>query len=385
MDRNFLTAGAANRYTRIGLASALFVTVAVTGMIDSVIARANAANLTPEQKALVAKYRISEADQQKLFGTQPKAPKPAQPAEYMKAPPPPPVIKPVAAPAIPIVSTSYVFAAAETYKSIGERITNINGGTGALTSSFGAVAGFNSGFEFGDTTIGVQGGASWGVYDFKGRIRLVPESTQTERQYYYTVGVYRRGDMSVGTFWDRFSGGVVYDSFKASQWGVNANEISLSQFRYTAGFALLPSTEIGIWGTRADKNDRAAITVAGAPGLLTPIHAMRQTNYYLKHVFDFGGQIMAYYGNFDSADIAKRQYGVAAQAPLGPNWSVFANANYVVPRTPDGPTGSGQEQFSASVGIAYYFGGNAQSPTVSGIKGLPMLDVASNRTFLISQ
>ena len=82
MRRNFLTAGAAGRYARTGLASSLFVTVAVTGAIDSVIARANAANLTQEQKALVAKYRISEADQEKLFGTrpQPKGSKPAMPA-----------------------------------------------------------------------------------------------------------------------------------------------------------------------------------------------------------------------------------------------------------------------------------------------------------------
>jgi hypothetical protein len=383
MNRNFLTAGAAGRYTRIGLASSLFVTIAVTGMIDSVIARANAANLTQEQKALVAKYRISEADQQKLFGTQPKAAKPAQSAMPVKAPPPPPA-KAVAAPVIPFLSTTYVFASLDTYKSVGERITNINGGQGALTGSFGATGGFNTGFEFGDTTIGVQGGASWGVYDFKGRIRLTPNNIEREKQTYYTAGVYRRGDMSVGSFLDRFSGAVVYDVFKANQWGVNANDISLSQVRYIAGFAVIPSTEVGVSGTVGVNDDRAAITVAGAPNLRTPIHAMRQTNVYVKHVFDFGGQVMAYYGRLSDKDIAKWQAGATAQAPLSPNWSVFANANYVVPRTPAGPIGSGQEQFSASVGIAYYFGGNAQSPTVSGSKGLPMLDVASNRTFLIS-
>lgn len=362
------------------MAGSLLVTVAVTGMIDSVIARANATNLTQEQKALIAKYRISEADQQKLFGTQPNAPRTAMP---VKAPPPPP--KAVAAPVIPFLSTTYVFAAAETYKSIGDRLTNINGGTGSLTGSFGAVGGFNTGFELGDSTIGVQGGASWGIYDFKGRLRIVPNDTEPERQAYYTAGIYRRGNMSVGSFLDRISGGVVYDVFKARQWGINANDINLSQVRYIAGFALIPSTEVGVWGTVGVNGDRAAITVAGAPGLLTAIHAMRQTNFYVKHNFDFGGQVMAYYGVLGNADIAKWQAGLTAQAPLSPYWAAFANANYVVPRTPAGPVGSGQEQFSASVGLAFYFGGNAQSPTVSGNKGLPMLDVASNRTFLISQ
>jgi hypothetical protein len=382
MNRNFLTAGAVGRYTRNGLASSLFVTIAVTGVIDSVIARANAANLTQEQKALVAKYRISEADQERLFGTPPKAAKPAKPAMPVKAPPPP--AKAVAAPVIPFLSTTYVFAAAETYKGIGERVTNIAGGSGSLNGNFGAVGGFNTGYEFGDTTIGVQGGASWGVYDFKGRLSIVADNTATEKQTYYTAGVYRRGDMSVGSFLDRFSGGVVYDVFKARQWGLNANDINLTQVRYIAGFALIPSTEVGVSGTVGLEDDRAAITVAGAPNLRTPIHASRQTNVYVKHIFDFGGQVMAYYGRFSDADISKWQAGVTAQAPLSPYLSAFASANYVVPRTPTGSFGSSQEQFSAQVGFAYYFGGNAQSPTVSGNKGLPMLEVASNRTFLIS-
>jgi len=351
------------------------------------IASANAANLTQEQKALIAKYRISEADQERLFGVRPQGARPAampvkSSAMPVKAPPPAPV---VTAPFIPFLSTTYVFASLDTYKSIGERITNINGGQGALTGSFGATGGFNTGFELLDTTIGVQGGASWGRYDWKGRLRIVPESTAREKQTYYTAGIYRRGDMSVGTILDRFSGGVVYDVFSADNWGVNANDdVKLSQFRYMAGFAVIPSTEVGVSGTVGVKDDFAAVTVAGAPALLTGIHAMRQTNVYVKHVFDFGGQITAYYGKFSDKDIASWQFGATAQAPLSVNWSVFANAAYVAPRTPSGPLGSGQEQFNAQVGIAYYFGGNAQSPTVSGNKGLPMFDVASNRTFLIS-
>ena len=48
------------------LAARLLVTTALTMAIGSVAA--NAANLTSEQRALVAKYNISEADQVKLFG-----------------------------------------------------------------------------------------------------------------------------------------------------------------------------------------------------------------------------------------------------------------------------------------------------------------------------
>src|SRR5262245_21942839 len=38
---------------------------------------------------------------------------------------------------------TYVWAGGDAYKSIGDRLTNINGGTGSLTSSFGTVVGFN--------------------------------------------------------------------------------------------------------------------------------------------------------------------------------------------------------------------------------------------------
>ena len=55
---------AVNRSACSGLAARLLVTTALTVAIGSVAA--NAANITSEQRALVAKYNISEADQVKL-------------------------------------------------------------------------------------------------------------------------------------------------------------------------------------------------------------------------------------------------------------------------------------------------------------------------------
>ena len=376
------------RYAVVALARPLFITIAFASMIDSVIARANAAALTPEQRAVVEKYNISEADQQKLFGSTAVAANAAGSETQAKAssrqtqPPTETSVSPVPG----FLSGTYVWAGVDSYKSVGDRITNINGGTGALTGSFGGVAGFNSGLSFGESTFGIQAGASIGIYDFKGRLRLVPDATAPEQQVFYTAGLYKRGDMSTGdpSIADRISLGFVYDGFQAERWGVNANDISLGQVRGTLGVALSESTEVGVWGTYGVNSDRAAVTVAGAPGLLTTIRAMNQKNVYLKHNFDFGGEAMAYYGIFDDEDIAKWQLGVVGKVPLSDNWSTFASANYVAPRTPSGPLGSGQEQFSASIGIAYYFGGNATSKSVSGNKELPLLDVASNRSFLIT-
>lgn len=378
---------AAGRYAVVGLARPLVVSIAFAGVVDAVIASANAATLTPEQRAVVEKYNISEADQQKLLGTTVAADSAGSEtqAKVGSGQNQDPSEASVSS-GLGFLSGTYVWASADTYKSLGERITNINGGTGALTGSFGGVVGFNSGLSFGQSTFGVQAGASIGVYDFKGRLRIVPDATALERQVFYTAGLYKRGDMSTGdpSIADRISVGVVYDGFQAERWGVNANDISLGQVRGTLGVALSESTEVGVWGTYGVNSDRAAVTVAGAPGVLTTIRAMNQKNVYVKQNFDFGGEVMAYYGIFDDEDIAKWQFGVVGKVPMSDNWSTFASANYVAPRTPSGPLGSGQEQFSASIGIAYYFGGNAASKSVTGNKELPLLDVASNRSFLIT-
>lgn len=366
---------AAGRYCVTGLARPLFATIAFAGMI----AAANAATLTAEQQAIVEKYKISPADQEKLFGPKTAAAHAAAPQAQASS-------EASVNPAPRFLSGTYVWAGIDTYKSIGDRLTNINGGTGSLTGSFGGVAGINTGLTFGESNFGVQAGISGGLYDPKGRIRLVPEDTAHERQMFYTAGLYKRGDMLAAdpSIADRISLGIVYDGFHAENWGINANDIELSQVRGNLGVALTESTEIGAWGTYDVDSDHAAVTVAGAPGVRREIRAMRQANAYVKHSFDFGGEVMAYYGVFDEDDIADWQVGVVGRVPLSAHWSTIASANYVAPHSPDGPNGSGEEQFSASIGFAYHFGGNAASSTVTGNRELPLIDVASNRSFLIT-
>ncbi len=278
---------------------------------------------------------------------------------------------------------TYLWGGGDVYKSIGERITNINGGVGALTSSFGTVGGFNTGFALGDSNIRGQIGASLGVYDYKGRIALGgPNSNQAETQTFFTAGVYKRGDMLNDC--DRVSWGLVFDNFSASQWGVNSNEITLGQMRGVFGYALNERTEIGMFGTMHLYDDNAAVTVAGAPGVLRPIRAMNQANSYIKRNTAFGAQLTGYVGILDRADIGDWQFGLIAQVPVSHNWSVYSNFNYVAPSVRPGPTGSGEEQFNASVGLVYFFGGKSVSSTVSGQRGLPLLNVANNGSFLVT-
>lgn len=275
-----------------------------------------------------------------------------------------------------------VFTGADIYKSIGDRITNINGGQGALTSSYGSVTGFNTGFAIGDTRLRGQVGASYGVYDFRGRIRLVPEDTEVEQQGFFTAGVYKRGDMASDN--DRLSYGLVVDAFAADEWGVNANDLDLGQVRGIVGYALSERFEVGGFSAVQAWDDDAAVTVAGAPGVRRTVRAANQFNSYIRGNTTAGGSLLGYVGLFDRADIQCWQFGATGEAPLSNWFSLYGNANYAVPSAGAGPAGSGQEQFNIQFGIAYYLGGKAVSPTVTGQRGLPLLDLASNSSFLIT-
>jgi hypothetical protein len=270
----------------------------------------------------------------------------------------------------------------DVYKSIGDRLTNINGGIGSLTSSYGSVTGFNTGFALGDSNLRGQVGASYGVYDWRGRIRLVPEDTDVEQQVFVTAGVYKRGDMAGDN--DPISYGVVFDAFAADEWGINANDLDLGQVRAMMGYALNDRFEIGSFGTAWLWDDDAAVTVAGAPGVRRTVRAANQVNSYIRGNTLAGGSLMGYAGVFDGADIQCWQFGGTGEAPLSNWFSLYGHANYAVPSAGAGPRGSGEEQFNIQLGICYFFGGKAASPSVTGQQGLPLFDLASNSSFLIT-
>jgi hypothetical protein len=158
----------------------------------------------------------------------------------------------------------------------------------------------------------------------------------------------------------------------------------LGQLRGIAGYALSESFEIGTFGAFHLWDDDAAVTVAGAPGVRREIRAANQLNGYIRRNTYFGGSLMAYAGGFDDADIQSWQFGLTGQAPLSCHCAMYGNFNYAAPSATDGPNGSGEEQFNIQLGLAYFFGGKAQSRSVTGQRGLPLLNVANNGSFLIT-
>lgn len=278
-------------------------------------------------------------------------------------------------------NTQLLFGA-DSYKSLGDSaLSGFNPLPFALGNSFGAVSGFNTGVRIGDSRIRGQVGASYGVYDIKGRTTTAPlKDDSLEQQIFMTAGFYKRSDVCGG---DRISWGAVYDQFIGHQWGWANNEVQLGQFRGIIGYALNETNEVGNWGTFHINNDAVGL---GFPpnAVITNIRAMNQANSYLRHQWAFGGNSMLYAGIFDRADVASWQFGMINLAPVSSSTSLYGNFTYVAPSSATGLVGTSEEQWNASVGMVFYLGKKAVSRTVSGNQGMPLLPVANNGSFLIT-
>ena len=262
----------------------------------------------------------------------------------------------------------------EAYKSFGDTAQPPGVATGFMNSA-GLVGGFNTGFALLDgSPIRGQVGASYGAYDLKGRDTISQSSS--EQQTFITVGVYKRSDILAD---DRISWGLVYDQFWAHQWGLFASELYVGQVRGIAGYAVNQHHEFGVWGTFRSTGDNSV-----GPLSSLPLRAMNQYNVYWRYNWDFGGQTMLYVGGHDPADIGSWLFGLLGQAPLSDNTALYGNFTYAFPGSATGAVGANELEWNFGLGLVYSWGGKAVSTTVSGQQGLPLLPVANNGSFLIT-
>jgi hypothetical protein len=261
----------------------------------------------------------------------------------------------------------------DAYKSLADSAQPPGVATGFMDSA-GLVAGFNTGFTLlKDSPIRGQIGASYGVYDWKGRDTVSQSSA--EQQTFVTAGIYKRSDILAES---RVCWALVYDQFWAHQWGLRAGELYVGQTRGIVGYALNENHEVGVWGTFRGTGDATTLVVG------PPVRAMNQYNLYWRCNWDFGGQTMLYAGGHDPADVGSWAFGVLGQAPLRDDVALYANFTYALPGSGTGVIGSNDLEWNFGAGLVYSWGGKAVSPTVSGRKGLPLLPVANNGSFLIT-
>jgi hypothetical protein len=261
----------------------------------------------------------------------------------------------------------------EAYKSLGDFGPTFT--PPGFMDSAGFVGTVNTGFALiPDSPIRGQIGASYGIYDLKGRDLGSPSSS--EQQTFVTAGVSKRSDILHD---DALSWGLVYDQFWAHQWGIFASELYVGQVRGLVGWALNEYHEVGVWGAFRTTGDNS-VTGVSPP----PVRAMNQYNAYWRYNWDFGGQTMLYLGANDPADIGSWLFGALGQAPLNDYVSLYGNFVLSFPGSATGVVGSNEEEWAFGVGLTYSLGGKAVSHSVSGPRGLPLLPVANNGSFLIT-
>lgn len=259
------------------------------------------------------------------------------------------------------------FAAADGWKTKGDDDDNNNFGFRlGLNSSFGNWHGIRA-----------QLGASAAGYDFFGRNDTNPE--HGESQIFITSGLSRKADCSIGR---RVSWGVVWDYMSGHNWGEDADDIDLHQFRYLAGYSLSQRNEVGFWGTFGVNSDRG-FNLGPSP-LLEP---MDQYNIYCRRNWEFGGQTMGYLGLADDRyDLGEFIVGCNGTVPLSQRTSLFGAAHYVIPSTSPGdddPNGIensySEETWNISFGMSWTFG-----PHRCPCRNAPLLPVADNGTFSVA-
>jgi hypothetical protein len=266
-----------------------------------------------------------------------------------------------------------VFLGGEAYKSLGDSAQPPGIATGFMDSA-GFVGGFNTGFALlRDSPIRGQIGGSYGVYDLKGRDTISPSSA--EQQTFLTAGIYKRSDVFDC---DPICWGLVYDQFWAHQWGLRGGELYVGQVRAIVGYAINDCQEVGFWGAFHTNQDATA-TVAGPP-----VRGMNQYNIYWRSNWVFGGQTMVFVGGDDPADVGNWVFGVLGQAPLSDRVALYGNFSYAFPRASTGPIGSNDLEWNFGAGLIYSWGGKAASPNISGQRGLPLLPVANNGSFFMT-
>ncbi|MFO1021945.1 MAG: DUF6666 family protein [Planctomycetales bacterium] len=259
-------------------------------------------------------------------------------------------------------------------------------------SNFGMVAGVNVGIPIGlqrleEYGIGIQAGASYGVYDFMGRSYSVTENSASQEQMFFTLGAYHRAQEC-----QHLSYGLVYDWMANDNWGIFSNEPFMGQWRGQIEYIIDDSNAVGLQGALRDRGDSQVLGPAygGATAHYSPISYV---NAFYHHTFQSGADYHIYAGIPDGGRPAGNVPGGGSlgQFIVGTSWNVpvtdrlgvYTTATYMRPTAGPGALGSTEETWNLGLGMAWYPGRNSCSPTVAGRCNMPYLPLANNGNFLV--
>ena len=254
-------------------------------------------------------------------------------------------------------------------------------GTGNLKNSNGLSVGTNVGLpvpwldKFG---IGVQGGLSYGAYQFGRTVEDAGQNNLAQQQIYFTTGFFRRATADC-----RLSGGIVYD------WQINDNvggfnaDPNLGQGRAQIAYAFTPRNEYGLWASWRLRDGSAVINTEDLA-----FRPLTQLNFFYHHHFVRGTDFWIWVGHPDFSLGAGRAsqmlFGFRLEVPATNYLQLYTNFQILPGISRSNltePVPTHLDAYNVSVGITL-FPGTARSRTVAGRRWMPLLPVANNGTFM---
>lgn len=237
---------------------------------------------------------------------------------------------------------------------------------------------------YGSYDVGVQLGASHGVYDWRGRVNTTTGYAidKPMRQTFVTAGFFHHADYYAG---DRIGWGIVYDWMVGGNWGLVGNDgVTLTQWRGQVSYALNENNDIGLLGMLHGRDD-----MGGPAGGMTVNHyeSINQLNFFLDHRFTSGASGRVWLGIPQGSALDRPGstidllLGASVAMPLNDYWEAYGSFQY------GNPSGSGNAFIpgynasteiysSVAFGVIFYPSGRASIRN-------PLMPIADNSSFLV--
>jgi hypothetical protein len=228
--------------------------------------------------------------------------------------------------------------------------------------------------------IGLQVGSSIGIYNWSGTDYRLARHEEATVQGFFTYGLFHKAHED-----SPWVAGLVQDWMFTSNFGVFAENLTLSQLRGQLGYVLTDTDELGLWGTCRVVEDTHNVPTFGS----TTWRPVNQISSYWHHKWEQGADTTLSFGVPErdriTGDHSLGDYFVSAAANVAMNdrVSLYALVTYMSPSAGPGDAGAAEDQWNFTIGLAFYPRRNAVTNTVRGQRWTPLLPLANNGYFLV--
>ncbi|MBS0627459.1 MAG: hypothetical protein JSS09_04535 [Verrucomicrobia bacterium] len=217
---------------------------------------------------------------------------------------------------------------------------------------------------------GIQGGWSYGIYDWDGRGSTSSKSLQQEA--FFTLGLFHKTPTSSG-----INAGVCYDWSVNAKAGVFGLDPTMAQVRGQLGYLCKGGNEFGVWSSYGTKTSHKSYS-----DIPVEFRAVSQVNAFWRHIFKNNGETMIWAGTpyrkglmFESGRAGSYIVGASFKAPLTYSLSIEGHGMYMGSRGGSAYTESKNYAANVSLALTYSFGGRKTGSR-------PYLPLANNSNFI---